>query len=319
MQNENNTKDREIIVSRIVNAPRELVWKVWTNPEHLDKWWGPNGFNNETHSMEFKVGGSWRYTMHSAEQGNFDNKVVYEKIEEPSMLVYTLSDDKEVPDIKFSVTVTFEDYDGKTKVTQHSVFPNAEVLRKVVEEFGALEGAKQHFNNMELYVAMVQGFKSLVYTREYDAPRQLVWDALTQAEHLKHWWGPVGLEMKHTTVDLRVGGLFHYGMATPDGNEMWGRFMYNEIEEPNKLVFTSSFSNAQGEIAPPPFPGLVFPAEIRNTVTLQERDGKTIMTWSGQPVNATDEEVKTFEGLIGSMQQGFGGTFEQLHNYLNKI
>lgn len=320
MQNETNTKDREIILSRVVNAPYLLVWQAWTNPEHLDKWWGPNGFTNKTHSFDFKVGGTWRYTMLGPDNTNYPNKIVYTKIEEHSLLAYHHTDDKEQPDIAFDVTVTFEDMgNNKTKVTQQTLMQTAEILRMVVEQFGAIEGGKQHLGNLDIFVMNMQGIKNFTVSREINAPKQMVWDALTKAEHLKHWWGPVGLAMQHTTVDLRPGGLFHYGMAAPDGNMMWGKFTYREIDEPNRLVFTNSFSDAEGGTVRAPFPGLVWPLEVLNELTLTEVNGKTILTLSGYPVNATTEEEQNFGGMFTSMQQGFGGTFDQLDAYLEKL
>jgi uncharacterized protein YndB with AHSA1/START domain len=316
MENE-NTKDREIILSRVINAPRQLVWQVWTSPEHLDKWWGPNGFKNETHSIEFKEGGTWLYTMHGPDNADFPNKIVYSKINEPALLQYHHTDGKEQPEIAFDVTVTFEEIGAnKTKVTQRTVMQTAEMLRIVVEQFGAIEGGKQHLGNLDVYTMNLQGIKNFTVTREIDAPIQLVWDSLTKAEHLKHWWGPVGLEMSHTTVDLRPGGLFHYGMKAPDGNMMWGKFTYREIEEPNRLVFTNSFSDADGGTTRAPFPGLVWPLEVLNELTLTEHNGKTILTLSGYPVNSTQEEEQNFSGMFGSMQQGFGSTFDQLDVYI---
>lgn len=318
MQNGNSTKDREIVLTRILNAPRQLVWQVWTDPKHIDKWWGPNGFKNETHSMEVKPGGAWTYIMHGPEK-DFNNKIAYTKVEEPACLEYFHSDGEEPPQIFFNAIVTFDDLGGKTKLTMKTIFPSAEALRKVVEENGAIEGGKQTINRLELHLAEVLDKKEFTILREIDAPKQLVWEMLTKAEHLKHWWGPAGLAMQTATVDLRPGGLFHYGMTAPDGNEMWGKFTYREIEEPNKLVFTNSFSDANGGTTRAPFPGLVWPLEVLNILTLTEIDGKTILTLSGYPVDATQEEETSYGTMHSSMQQGFGGTFDQLDAYLEKI
>lgn len=319
MENANNTTGREIVLSRIINAPRQLVWQAYTNPQHLDKWWGPNGLTNETHSMEFKTGGVWRYTMHGPDNSHFPNRITYTKIEEPSRLEYHHDSDEENPSIYFDVTVTFEDLGDKTKITQRSVLPTVEMLRMVVEQFGAIEGGKQHLANLDTYVKELSGEENFVISREINAPMQLVWDTLTQAEHLKNWWGPVAMKISHATVDLRPGGMFHYGMQAPDGSEMWGRFVFREIVEPVKLVYVSSFSDADGGLTKAPFPGLDFPLEVLNVLTLAEHNGKTILTLTGGPINATASEEEAYKGLTQSMQQGFGSTYDQLDTYLESI
>ncbi|SDN42385.1 Uncharacterized conserved protein YndB, AHSA1/START domain [Paenibacillus sp. yr247] len=158
----------------------------------------------------------------------------------------------------------------------------------------------------------------LVFNRIFNAPRELVFKAWTEPEHLTHWWGPKGLTLRVASLDLRPGGVFLYSMKTPDGHEMWGKFVYGEITPPEKLVFTNSFSDAEGNTIRAPF-SPVFPLEIRNTLTFEEQDGKTVLTMRGGPVNPTDEESAFFVSMTESMQQGFGGTFSQLDEYLAKL
>ena len=119
-------------------------------------------------------------------------------------------------------------------------------------------------------------------------------------------------------MDLKPGGLFHYCMQTPDGHEMWGRFVYRDIIAPQRVVFTNSFSDAKGNAVRAPF-NPNWPLEVLNTVTLTERNGKTTMTLKGGPFNATDEERKIFAGAHAMMDQGFKGTFDQLDEYLTKV
>jgi len=156
----------------------------------------------------------------------------------------------------------------------------------------------------------------LVIAREFEAPRELVWKALTDPEALAQWWGPKGFTWLRGTLDPKPGGVFLYGMRAPGGGpEMWGKFVYAEIVTPEKLVFTNSFSNEKGETVRAPF-SEDWPLEVHNTWTLAEHNGKTMLTMRGYPVNATEAERKTFEAGRGSMQQGFAGTFDQLAAYL---
>ena len=118
-------------------------------------------------------------------------------------------------------------------------------------------------------------------------------------------------------VDLRPGGAFHYCMRSPDGREMWGKFVYREIVPPERIVFVNSFADAEGNSVRNPF-NANWPLEVLNSLTLSEHDGRTTLTLRGGPLSATDLERKTFEGGRESMQRGFTGTFDQLANYLAK-
>ncbi|MFY9308052.1 MAG: SRPBCC domain-containing protein [Bacteroidia bacterium] len=158
----------------------------------------------------------------------------------------------------------------------------------------------------------------LVITREFNAPRQLVFDAFTQAKHLAHWWGPVGFTLKVLKLEVCAGGVFHYSMEAVNGHKMWGLFNYIEIEAPGKIVFTSSFADEYGNSIPAPF-SADFPQKVMNVWTFEEQNGKTTLTLRGGPVNPTEAQSRFYEGMHPSMQQGFKGTFDQLESYLEKI
>jgi uncharacterized protein YndB with AHSA1/START domain len=160
--------------------------------------------------------------------------------------------------------------------------------------------------------------REFVVTRICGAPRDLVWKAWTEADRLAQWWGPKGASIRIMRFDLRPGGVFHYAMAFKPGHEMFGRFTYREIAAPERLVFTSSFSDAGGSIARAPFPQMQgkWPLEVLNVLTLAEQGGKTTLTLRGSPVNATEEEIAMYVSMFDSMQQGFGGTFDKLAQHL---
>jgi uncharacterized protein YndB with AHSA1/START domain len=163
--------------------------------------------------------------------------------------------------------------------------------------------------------------QEFVVARVFDAPRDLVWKAWTEPERLAQWWGPKGCTIRVVQLNLRPGGMFHYSMQFKPGHDMWGRFIYREIESPGLLVYVSSFSDASGGITRAPFPQLgdTWPLEVLNTVTFTERGGETTLTLRGGSINATEEERKTFVSMFGSMQQGFTGTFDQLAAYLARL
>lgn len=139
----------QLIHTRLLNAPRELVWEVWTNPEHLKEWWGPNGFTITNNSMLVSKGGSWKFIMHGFGK-DYDNIVQYTEVIKPSSLTYKHGNENDT--ISFTVHVTFEESDDKTILTMRSIFASEEIIEKLNREVNAIEGGKQTLNRLEKYV-----------------------------------------------------------------------------------------------------------------------------------------------------------------------
>ena len=155
-----------------------------------------------------------------------------------------------------------------------------------------------------------------VISRVLNAPRDLVWKCFTEQERMAKWWGPKGVTIVGSKLDLRVGGTHHYGMKTPDGSVMWGLQVYREIVPPSKLVFINSFADEKGGLSRHPM-APTWPLEMLSIFTFEELPGgKTKFTIRWSPHNATAEEQKTFDAGHGSMTQGWSGTLEQLEAYL---
>ena len=149
------TTDREIVATRILKAPRELVFEVWTNPKHIVHWFGPKGFTNTIHEMSVKPGGVWRFMMHGPDGNDYPNKVVFKEVVKPSLLTYDHGMD--VEDLKkhprtFEVTVNFIAKGNTTELIMKMVFKTKEVRDEVVEKYGAIEGNKQTMDKLEEYL-----------------------------------------------------------------------------------------------------------------------------------------------------------------------
>jgi uncharacterized protein YndB with AHSA1/START domain len=158
----------------------------------------------------------------------------------------------------------------------------------------------------------------LTITRTFNAPRALVFAAWTEAEHLKHWWCPKGLTLLSCTIDLRPGGVFRYGMRNPDGVEMWGKWVFADVIAPERITFSSYFTDAEAGITTSPF-GPDWPQELVSSVTFAEHDGRTTITLRGIPRNATAAELKAFTDAVANMQQGWTGTLNVLDEHLTKL
>lgn len=155
MTNQSNTADREIVIVRSFNAPRELVFEAWTNPKHVINWWGPTGFTNTIHEMDVKPGGVWRFIMHGPDGTDYPNKILFKEVIKPSLLTYTHGWDIENSNDDprtFEVTVIFEAKGTKTELTMRMVFKSKEVRNDVVEKYGAIEGNRQTMDKLEVYL-----------------------------------------------------------------------------------------------------------------------------------------------------------------------
>jgi uncharacterized protein YndB with AHSA1/START domain len=144
---------RSIIATRVFDAPRELVWKAWTDPEHLAHWWGPDGFSTTTSAYDLRPGGVWRFVMHGPDGRDYQNRITFDEIVKPERIAYHHGGGDDVEPVQFRTTVTFEDISGKTRLTLHAVFPSAAARERVIKQYGADKGAVQTLSRLADYLA----------------------------------------------------------------------------------------------------------------------------------------------------------------------
>ncbi|MEW6049523.1 MAG: SRPBCC family protein [Candidatus Zixiibacteriota bacterium] len=143
-----DTSDREITATRILDAPRDLVFQMWTDSKHLAKWWGPNGFTTTTHEMDVRPGGVWRFIMHGPDGIDYPNKIIYLEVARPERLVYKHSGDEGTEPVNFHVTVTFASVGQKTRLTVRSLFATAAERDEVIRRYGADKGLEQTLDRL---------------------------------------------------------------------------------------------------------------------------------------------------------------------------
>jgi uncharacterized protein YndB with AHSA1/START domain len=146
------TSDREIVVTRIIEGPRPLVFEAYTDPKHLAHWWGPDGFTTTTRAFVFRPGGVWDFVMHGPDGTDYPNWIEWREIEPPERLVFlhgVRADDPRA----FVSTVTLVERGGATEVTMRAVFKTKAQRDDVVERYQAIEGGKQTLGRLALYVA----------------------------------------------------------------------------------------------------------------------------------------------------------------------
>lgn len=149
------TADREIVMSREFDAPRDLVFQAWTDPAHLDQWYGPDGFSLTIHEADIRPGGCRRFTMHGPDGTDYGNRIVYQEIVRPERLVYLHGEDVDDDPGAFHVTVRFDEVDGRTRMTQRILF-NTAAQREGVVAFGAIELGKQTMGRLAAHLASLQ-------------------------------------------------------------------------------------------------------------------------------------------------------------------
>jgi uncharacterized protein YndB with AHSA1/START domain len=292
----NDEKHREIVSTRVFAAPRELVWEAWSQPEHLKEWWGPKGFSSSLQSFDFKPGGQWHFIMHGPDGTDYPQEWAFIEIVKPSLLVLD-----HLSEPKFRVTTTFEDLDGKTKITFRQLFETTAICESVKPR--AVPGNEQFFQKLAVHLSVMQGHvRELTITRVLNAPRALVWRAWTDPVHLAAWWGPSGFTNPVCKIDVRAGGAILIVMRAPNGMEYPMRGTFLEIVEPERIVFSNSAIDDKDN---PIIDGLT-------TVTFAERDGKTEMILQTRAVALTPEAVP----MIGGMEAGWTQSIEKLTAHL---
>ncbi|MBL0737348.1 SRPBCC family protein [Flavobacterium sp. GN10] len=138
------TPDSEIVTTRILNFPQELVFKAWSDPEHLKNWWGPKGFTNTFHEFDFREGGRWKFTMHGPERGNFENDVEFIKIDRPNLIAW-----KRHSKPLFQILTTFENItENQTKVVFKMLFETVEECQKLKQY--VVDKNEENFDKLEV-------------------------------------------------------------------------------------------------------------------------------------------------------------------------
>ncbi len=305
--------DREIVITRLIDAPVARVWRAWTDNAEIVKWWGPHGFSNETSAREFAAGGHWKHTMIGPDGIRYPNYATYKEIEKEKriLLVNGGSKEDEAKGVSMRQEVTFKAVGEKTEITMRTVLPTVEMRERVVKEFKAIAGGNQTLARL---AAHVEG--QFVLFRMVDAPRERVWRAWTDGKELAAWMGPKGAETGASNMDFRVGGTYHYSMKAGPV-EMWGLVTYKEIEKPKKLVYIQQFSDKdRGLTAHPMAP--TWPKKTLTTIWFQEFGPKTLISLYWAPIEPSAAETKTFNDGMAGMHQGWGGSFDRLDEFLRE-
>ncbi len=150
------TADREIVISRVIDAPRELVFEAFTEVRHLSRWWGPEGFTTTTREFEFRVGGEWTFVMHGPDGTDYQEWISWTEIAPPDRIDMLHGESRGDPNA-FKSAVTLTQDGAATRIEMRTVFPTKELRDEAVEKYHAIEGGQQTLGNLAAYVTKIAG------------------------------------------------------------------------------------------------------------------------------------------------------------------
>ncbi len=306
----------QIITTRVLNAPRDLVWAVLTTPDHIKHFWGPDGFTNTIKQMDVKVGGQWLFTMHGPDGKDWPNRIIYRTVTPPSYLAFDHDGgEDDVSGHRFLGELELFEEGNKTRIELRMTEATMEA-RNAVAQFAA-EGGRQNLERLAAYVApMANPLNKFVIERSFPVSQQRLFEACTKIEHLKEWMSPAGTTVISAQQDFKPGGTYHYGIATPEGQEMWGMVHYKVITPYSQLVYAQNFSDKDGGVTTHPMvPD--WPKEMETIFDfVPEGEKQTLLriTWINAQVS--DAEASTFAAAHHGMRQGWTGSLDKLQSYL---
>jgi len=299
--------DTEILMTRIFDAPRELVFEAMVRPEHVARWWGPRGSAFSVCEIDFRPGGTWRYVLRVCDGQEVTFKGVFHEIVAPEKLVCTeCFDEPSVGSPEWQTTLTLEEFGGKTKMTSRVVHPSKESRDGHVNS-GMERGAGETFDRLaELLTTQPPTNpameREIEIVRIFDAPRELVYEAWTDPQHMTRWWGPKIFTNHSCELDIRPGGAWQIVMRSPDGVDYKCQGVYSEVLKPERLVFTNDAVDQSGN---PLLKGFT-------SVTFAEQNGKTKLTLKTRAVGL----VPYAPQMLAGMEQGWSGSLDKLTDYL---
>ncbi|WP_371525813.1 SRPBCC family protein [Streptomyces sp. NBC_01283] len=148
------TADREIVISRAISAPRELVFEAFTEVRHLSRWWGPEGFTTTTRAFEFRVGGEWDFVMHGPDGTDYQEWISWTQLTPPERIEFLHGESRDDPNA-FESALTFASEGEATRIEMRTLFPTKELRDEAVEKYHAIEAGGQTLSNLADYVTEI--------------------------------------------------------------------------------------------------------------------------------------------------------------------
>jgi uncharacterized protein YndB with AHSA1/START domain len=306
---------QELVLTRILGAPRNLVFKAWTDSKHVARWWSPRGFTNPVCELDVRPGGLIRIDMRAPNGTIYPMKGVFHEIVEPERLVFTgtaIEDEHGKPQLEILNTITFEDFNGITKLTMHARLVSKD-LQLTPQVLAALSGMEQGWSEslyrladeLDHSLKALAAEREIVITRVFDAPREIVWNAWTDPKQVVKWWGPRGFTTTIREMDVRPGGAWIHTLHGPDGTNYPGKSVFLEVVKPERIVLSHGGGKEGGPSA-----------NFHSTWTFEVEGDQTRVTirMVFDSTQARDMVIKEFGAVEGGKQ-----TLQRLGEYLRDL
>lgn len=309
-----------IVITRVFDAPRELVWKNWTDPERVKQWWGPKNFTAPEIKIDLRVGGSYLFCMRSPDGMDYWSTGVYREITMSKRIVYTdsFADEKgnKVPASHYGmggdwpealvVTVIFEER-GKDKTVltlRQEGIPEGEMRELSKTGWNeSLDKFDESLKGMTIpNIIALPGKQEIVVTSVFDAPRDLVFKAYTDPKLVPRWWGPIRFVTMIDRMEVKPGGIWRFVQRDADGNEYAFHGVYHDIARPERLVYTFEFEGTPGQV-------------LLETVIFEDLEGSTKVREI-----SVFQSVEDRDGMLSSgMEEGMAETMDRLSELLGSL
>ena len=309
-------------LTRVFNAPRELVFQAWTDAHQFKHWFGAaacEGASLESVKVDARTGGKYRLQVRRADGEYYTTAGIYREVTAPERLVFTWAFEKdgsgdeygEIEPPEMLVTVEFNAQGTQTELTlTHERFASVESRDRHADGWNRCLDSLANFTTTKPVSTPAEPNhlvgKEFVITREYDAPRELVWLACTDARHVAQWWGPRGFSAPVCEWDAQPGNKLYVIMRAPDGTDFPMGGQFHEVVAPERLVTTAGALDAHGN--------LLF--EFHHTLTLLEQDGKTKLTMRSRLLQVIAPDAAKY---IGGFEAGMTQTLERLTDVVGRI
>jgi uncharacterized protein YndB with AHSA1/START domain/pimeloyl-ACP methyl ester carboxylesterase len=301
---------REIVVTRIFDAPRQLVFRTITDPNLIPRWWGPSSLVTTVDKMDLRSGGRWRFVQRAPDGKVFAFNGIYKLVDPPESLVYTFEFEG-MPGHVALETINFEESDGRTTMTDTVLFATVEDRDDMVKsgmESGTIESSLRLTELLEETKEENRNSstdREIKFDRVFDAPRDLVFEAWTNPEQLVKWWGPKGFTITTQKIDVKAGGSWNFIMHGPNGIDYPNTIVYDEIVRPERLVYSHG-GGSKGD-----------GSNFQSTVTFVKQDKKTTrvtMRLLFTTISERYRAVKEYRAIEGGNQ-----TLERLGEQLKMV
>lgn len=309
----------ELRLIREYEAPVQLVWEAWTDPEQTAKWWGPRGFSLTTHSKDLRPGGHWRYTMHGPDGVDYPNHTVYFEVEPLRRLVYDHGGYEDRPPL-FRVTVEFEALGkARTRMTMTMRFKDAEEAKRSRQLIRDL-GGNSTWDRLAEYLAQQENKTEVfVIQRSFDTKPEALFNCWIQPDKVAQWLGPADIKLEYIIPEIAAGKSAILRMSYPDGLIVNSKMHYTKTERPSCLEYWQHFCDDCGNpTAHPRLP--LWPPRLTTRVLFDaEDDGATRLALIWQPDSAsTPAEIQAFVEMRAAMHQGWTEAFDKLEALAGK-